>query len=209
MIDVYDIVLNFKKKAYEFYEWNKTDEITHIKKIPSFKVDSKTLFDILNHDVIIKDDFLKQIYNKTELFNKRNIKYAAILFNEETALGVVIDENGFVIKKSKLLFDEEDDIIMHYGNIDVCKLNYTIYKKEKINSNYTRYENMMINVLDNYLNKLYEKKLYDEMKYIYIECFNTKEDNVNKIYMNLKSKINNFDINVINKLKDLFKVIKK
>ena len=209
MKEVYDIVLNFKKLPYEFYEWNKTDEIFHIKKIPSFKVDDKTLFNVLNYDVIIKDNFLEEIHNKTETFNKKIIKYSAVLYNGETALGILIDENGFVIKKSKLLFDEEDDIINHSKSADIYKLNYTIYKKEKINLNHTRYENNMINILNNYLSNLYKNKLYDELKYIYLECFDKKEDNISSMYLNLNDKINNFDIKIINKLKDLFKVLKK
>ena len=34
MKNVYDIVVNYKKQAYEFYEWDKSDNITHIKVIP-------------------------------------------------------------------------------------------------------------------------------------------------------------------------------
>ena len=33
MKEVYDLLLNFKKIAYEFYEWNNDDEIINIKKI--------------------------------------------------------------------------------------------------------------------------------------------------------------------------------
>ena len=40
MKNVYDILVNFKKRAYEFYEWNKEDDIEHIKVIPSFKESS-------------------------------------------------------------------------------------------------------------------------------------------------------------------------
>ena len=38
---IYDLLLNFNENIYEFYDWNKTDNIKHIKKIPIFKIDSK------------------------------------------------------------------------------------------------------------------------------------------------------------------------
>ena len=39
MIYVYDILLNWNKEvAYDFFEWEKTDKLDHIKKIPLFKV---------------------------------------------------------------------------------------------------------------------------------------------------------------------------
>lgn len=208
MKNVYDIILNFKNEAYEFYEWNKEDEINHINKIPSYKVDDKTLFEVLNYNVIIKDEFLKEIYNKTDLFSKKKIKYSALLFNNKLVLGILIDDNGFVIKKSKLLFDEEEDVIKTGEDLPLYKLNYTIYKKKNINKNYTRYENNTIKLLNNYIDSLNSKKCYDELKYIYLECFNKKEEDINKIYLNLKEKINFYDKKVINNLKDLFKVLK-
>ena len=45
---IYDIILNFQERIYDFYEWNKTDVITHIRKIPVFKISSKDLYNIGN-----------------------------------------------------------------------------------------------------------------------------------------------------------------
>ena len=33
---IYDIYLNLNKNLYDFYEWNKSDNIIHIKKIIDF-----------------------------------------------------------------------------------------------------------------------------------------------------------------------------
>ena len=48
MTYIYDIVLNFNNDFYEFYEWDKNDNLTLIKKIPLIKVES---------------DFLDQVFN--------------------------------------------------------------------------------------------------------------------------------------------------
>ena len=41
MKKTYDILVNYHKIAYEFYDWNKTDDVKHIKVIPTFKVSYK------------------------------------------------------------------------------------------------------------------------------------------------------------------------
>ena len=33
---IYDIVLNFNKEYYNFFEWNKRDNIVNVKKIPLY-----------------------------------------------------------------------------------------------------------------------------------------------------------------------------
>ena len=38
----YDIVLNLNEELYEFYEWEENDSIDFIKKIPLFRVSTKT-----------------------------------------------------------------------------------------------------------------------------------------------------------------------
>ena len=60
-----------------------------------------------------------------------------------------------------------------------------------------------------YLKKAYENKKYDELKYIYLECFNYKEEEIDKIYNKLISSIENANYNIINKLSNLLKVLKK
>ena len=46
MKNIYDILVNFKKIPYEFYEWNKEDDVKHVKKMPSIKVSDSALYDI-------------------------------------------------------------------------------------------------------------------------------------------------------------------
>ena len=46
---IYDIVLNFNKEYYSFYEWNRKDNIINVKKIPLFLVDNEC-FNIMKYD---------------------------------------------------------------------------------------------------------------------------------------------------------------
>ena len=48
---IYDIVLNFNKEYYSFYEWNRKDNIINVKKIPLFLVDNEC-FNIMKYDML-------------------------------------------------------------------------------------------------------------------------------------------------------------
>ena len=71
---IYDILLNFKKEFFEFYEWNLNDDIIHIRKIPVFKVRKNQLYDFKNCNLKLNQKFLKSIFNKSEIFKGRNKK---------------------------------------------------------------------------------------------------------------------------------------
>lgn len=212
MKDIYDVLLNFKKIAYEFYEWNNDDDIIHVKKMPIIKVDENTLNEFINYDLCTEDNFLSNIKDKTEIFTKNGIKkieYACILFDNYTALAIKLDQNGLVIERSKLLFEEADDLILSGMNLEKTNIKYNTIRKIEYNNLLTRKEYKVASKLNMYLKKAYENKKYDELKYIYLECFNYKEEEIDKIYNKLISSIKNANYNIINKLSNLLKVLKK
>lgn len=212
MKNVYDILVNFKKRAYEFYEWNKEDDIEHIKVIPSFKVSSKCLYDFINYRVKVDEVFLNQIYGKSETFNNHLIKtidYACILHNDDVCLAVEFNSDGNLIGKSRLLFDEEEDVISQSSNLDEITLSYIIEDKTIIDKKYTRKELNTVSILERYLDNLYNKKEEDEIKYMYFECFDLMEEDIKKAYDNLKVSVKEANLVVIERLRTLIKVLKK
>lgn len=212
MKNVYDILVNFKKRAYEFYEWNKEDDIEHIKVIPSFKVSSKCLYDFINYRVKVDEVFLNQIYGKSETFNNHLIKtidYACILHNDDVCLAVEFNSDGNLIGKSRLLFDEEEDVISQSSNLDETTLSYIIEDKTIIDKKYTRKELNTVSILERYLDNLYNKKEEDEIKYMYFECFDLMEEDIKKAYDNLKISVKEANLVVIERLRTLIKVLKK
>ena len=56
--------------------------------------------------------------------------------------------------------------------------------------------------------KIYENKKNDEIKYMYFECFNKVEEDNEKAYKNLKNEVLKANLNVIETLKTLIKVLK-
>lgn len=201
---IYDILLNFKDELYDFYEWNKNDNIIHVRKIPIIKISSNDLLNIKNNNVVIDLDFLERIRNKTEVFtskNTKNIEYACLLTDGSYIMG--ISKQNKIIKKSSLLLDEEMDSLEEIENEEIKEINYRILSKMNIDTFKTR-KQLEIEV---YLKKEIEKiKNQDEkLKYIYYECFNEKEDLIDKIIIKLYDAINDYKIS--NKLYKFFKMM--
>lgn len=209
MKNIYDILVNFKKIPYEFYEWNKEDDVKHVKKMPSIKVSDSTLYDIFYNDAVVSKNFLDQIKDKTEIFFGRTVKkvkYACVIYNDDVALSILLNDNGEIIGKSKLLFDEEEDVLKE--DVPLKEIDYNIIKKSKKISGLTRREAKIVLLLSKYLDKIYENKKNDEIKYMYFECFNKVEEDNEKAYKNLKNEVLKANLNVIETLKTLIKVLK-
>lgn len=209
MKNIYDILVNFKKIPYEFYEWNKEDDVKHVKKMPSIKVSDSTLYDIFYNDAVVSKNFLDQIKDKTEIFFGRTVKkvkYACVIYNDVVALSILLNDNGEIIGKSKLLFDEEDDVLKE--DVPLKEIDYNVIKKVKKISGLTRREAKIVLLLSKYLDKIHESKKNDEIKYMYFECFNKVEEDNEKAYKNLKNEVLKANLNVIETLKTLIKVLK-
>lgn len=209
MKNIYDILVNFKKIPYEFYEWNKEDDVKHVKKMPSIKVSDITLYDIFYNDAVVSKNFLDQIKDKTEIFFGRTVKkvkYACVIYNDDVALSILLNDNGEIIGKSKLLFDEEEDVLKE--DVPLKEIDYNVIKKSKKISGLTRREAKIVLLLSKYLDKIYENKKNDEIKYMYFECFNKVEEDNEKAYKNLKNEVLKANLNVIETLKTLIKVLK-
>ena len=204
----YDLVLNFNNNYYEFYEWKKDDLIYHIKRINLIKVDSKIYNDILDNYVTFSDDFCLSIFNKCEYYNNRSIEsfnYAFLLTDTYRVMGLLLDNNGKVIKYSSLLLDEEEyvlDLCNKLGNINI---NYKIIKKRNKHEFQTRLERHIIKYIKKDLVDDYTKKDLNKLKYLYYEYFNKHSDDIDIIYNSL---IQELDKEINEKHYNLYNLIK-
>ena len=76
---IYDIVLNFNKDYYNFFEWNKNDCVVNIKKIPLFIINNN-IFTNMKYDIVtVSKKFIDLIKEKViDAFKQRgnmNNKY--------------------------------------------------------------------------------------------------------------------------------------
>lgn len=206
---IYDIILNFNSKLYDFYDWNKKDKIIHIRKIPSFRISDKDFINIKNNTIKMENDFIKKINNKTEEFKKTNItklKYTSLLSNGKDIIAIKWNKNGINEKKSSLCIDEQEELIEIINRQKETHLKYKILKTEKMANFKTRYETEnQINLMKELLN-IYRQKDYKKMSYIHLECFGKKEKNIHIAFENLKKEIVNQNDN-FNKILNFFKII--
>lgn len=186
---IYDILVNFNdKEVYDFYEWDQSDNIEHLRKIPIFKVDFKTLKDFKEYNIVIDKTFLKNIKNKTEVFSNKlinYIEYSAIFTDSSDLVIMEFDNDGKNVLKSSMLLDELEDTLEESEMLEETKILYN--KKNKISSNefMTRNEKTVLNYIRKEINYLTKVKNYDKLKYLYFEWYNKKENDINKIISGL------------------------
>lgn len=187
---IYDILINLQVSLYDFFEWDLSDDIMHVRKIPLIKIKTDDLLNIKNNKVILNDDTLKRISNRCEIFTNHNvriIKYLCLFSDDKDVLAVEFDKNGQKSRISRLLIDEELEVIEVSEHIDATSINYEIKNKETIEFFKTRRE---LKIYD-YILKQLTKDNYNKLKYLYFECFDREEDNYQKIVTDLKEALKN------------------
>ena len=194
MIYVYDILLNWNKDVvYDFFEWEKTDKLDHIKKIPLFKVKKGIISDILNFNVKIDENFINKIINHAEVYSSKRILkllYTFLISDGETALAVKCDKYGNVLFKSKLILDEEEEILCICCRLSVVEF---LYEKGSSTNNdiyLTRKETKIKKYLIEDLNNSYKNKNYEKIKYLYSEYFDKTINDFEQAYNELISTLN-------------------
>lgn len=206
---IYDVLLNFQKEYYDFYEWNKNDNIYHMRKIPIIKIKEKQFYEIKNNIIKFEEDNINFLNNKlAERFKQNSItkmKHTIILSTNKESMAIKINKNGLVNYKSSLLPDEQDDVIEILKFKKEIILNYTVIQKNKQNYFKTRFEIENENFILNELNKIYKEKNLKKLNYLCLECFNKPESNINNAYNKLKNELNKTNKN-FKKLYNIFKI---
>ena len=174
---IYDIVLNFQKEYYDFYEWKATDKIINIKKILVYITNDQDYLNLKYNEVVLDKSILpKQI----KMF---------LVTNGKEVMALLLDNNGKIIKKSSLLFDEAEEVWEEKESIKELPLKY----QKNIVTPHISYSRIHIEkrkFLENYLLKLDIKKDEYLLNYIYYDIFNKEEENINKIYKELRDLMN-------------------
>ena len=207
MKKIYDILVNFNKKAYEFYEWNKNDNIINIRKIPTFKVDNQTYYDFKFNDITVKNDFLKLIEDETSIYLGNTNKYMCIITNSKEAIGVMFNKNGLIIKKSSLIIDEENEVLELAYDIENTRIDYQVNRVCKKMRLVSRSEGEKKKKIINNLNHLFKINNYELIRYIYYDAFLKEEKDVNKIYDELINVINKNETIYINRISSILELI--
>lgn len=185
---IYDILINLQKNLYDFYEWNLSDEIMHVRKIPLIRISTENLLNIKDNQIILDLENLKNISNRCEVFTNHNVRiieYLCLFSDNQEVLAIEFDKSGRKNRISKLLIDEELEVIEVSEHINSTNIKYQIKNKEKVETFKTRTE---LKIYD-YILKQFTKDNYEKLKYLYFECFDKEEDNYQKIVNDLKKEL--------------------
>ena len=166
---IYDIILNFQDKYYDFYEWNPQDKIINVKKIPIYKITTKDYLNIKKNIVIIDRHTIPKV---SKIF---------LLTNGIEILGILLDSYGKTIKISSLLFDETDDILKDKDDIKLINIKYRILKRRNLKL-ISRPNQEKQTYISKYLKNLDLSKDEYLIKYLYYDIFGIEEENSNTIY---------------------------
>lgn len=189
MIYVYDILVNFDDKyLLDFYEWNFQDEIENLKKVRLYHVTTDCLTNLLVNKVKISETFLTEIYNTCEMYTKNNFKklpYVALFSDGLRVLALEFDQDGFSRCRSKLILEEEEEVLEVISNVEIYNFDYEILGMEKNKVFFTRKELKIKKYLSVEIEDAFEKKDYQKLKFLYEEYF----DNYNDNYLKMKEEL--------------------
>ena len=188
----YDIILNFQdsKNLYEFYEWEETDDIDFIKKIPVFRISNNSLKELLKYKVKFSQEFLNEIKNKTILKSSTKVlKNTFLVCDAKDALALELNNDGSVINRCKLLLADEINLNEIMFTMKETKLKYEKLKKYEKRKEIRQIEKIKKLIICE-IKTLYESKNISKLKYLYYEWFNILNEDIEKIYSHMKIDLN-------------------
>lgn len=170
---IYDIVLNFQNNYYDFFEWRSTDKVINVKKILVYNIKNEDYLNLKYNEVILEPKIFPK---QTKMF---------LITNGVEVMGLLLDNEGKIIKRSSLLFDEADEILDDKDVIKSLKIEY----KKNINKphiSYSRLTTEKIKFLEKFFDNIDINKDEYLLKYIYYDIYNKEENNIDKVYLKLK-----------------------
>lgn len=198
---IYDIVLNFNKEYYNFFEWSKKDNIINIKKIPLFLVDNSSFKKFKYDNIIVSNEFINLINDKTYTYSKTKLGPSCLISNGKEVIAILFNLKGKLIKRSSLILDEEEEVLDEIVSdnpylIDIIKCTpgkiYSVNRVQRDKQNY------LIKYIKNENDDL-------KLKYLYYDYFENDENNINNIKNKLVNEITN---NWNEKFNSLFETVK-
>ena len=204
---IYDVIADFNVIPYDFFEWNKIDNITHLKKVLIIKTKREIINDLIYKKVKISDELLEMIKNKTEFYSKPDSEYIVIFTDSYINICIKFTKEGINKYKSFLQIEEDEEVLDLSERMKETDFSYQVFGENYIECFKTRKEIEISNYVLNKIISLYENDEITKLKYIYYDCFEEVEVNKNKIFERIKQEIDNNNNCILNKIYDFFRLI--
>lgn len=200
----YDVLLNFLDTNIYFYEWDNLDNIEYYKRVPLVQVNSKTLRDFINNNIVIEKEFLDAIKGKAKKKDDCP-SYIAIFADKNGSIALEFDENGKSIARSFLSLEDDLNICEIIYTVDNLKINYKIVTPINYNDN-LRIEDKIKLIIKTEVKSLYKKQDFTKLKYLFMEWFNKIPVDNEVMYQSMIEKLNNKIGDKEKKIYDLIKL---
>jgi len=194
MAYVYDVLLNLNSELIDFYEWCDTDNIKYVRKIPLFRVNHNVMHDLLHYEVFVDSTFVEGLKGQTSFYNNfdKGYDYLCLFSDGYFVLGVKFYQSKIELV-SRMQLDEEEEVLKIVERIGYVSFGYEKGKSKDIFSGkfFTRNELLIKDRLLKEFSCLYHDKMFDVLSYYYYEYFNRKIENVDQMYQELVSSMEN------------------
>lgn len=200
----YDVLLNFLDTNIYFYEWDNLDNIEYYKRVPLVQVNSKTLKDFINNNIVIEREFLDAIKGKAKKKDDCP-SYIAIFADKNGSIALEFDENGKSIARSFLSLEDDLNICEILYTVDNLKINYKNVTPINYNDN-LRIEDKIKLIIKTEVKSLYKKQDYIKLKYLFMEWFNKIPVDNELMYQLMIKKLDNKIGDKEKKIYDLIKL---
>lgn len=185
----YDLTLNFDMEhLWEFYEWEEKDLLTHIQKIPLFRVDCDVIKNFMMHHIHVDSSFVSKIAHKTVAFDDEDIYAAFLMSDSKNTLAVLLNEEGEVIALSKTLVFDDNHINEFMYTLRETSIPYEIgmiRKKKKV----LRQEEKLKQLIRVELQTLMDEKNQEKLKYLYYEWTGCDCDSMEEMYQGMMQEL--------------------
>lgn len=190
----YDIILNWNEsKNYHFYEWNDTDYLELIKKMPFIKIKHKAFLDFLTHEIKVTEELLSEIKDKT-IVSVRNgtdkLGYAALFTDGKNIIAIEFNKEGISTNRSELLLDDELNALESAFNMKEKEISYELINELNLKTSLRQIEEVK-RLITLEINNLYQNKELSKLKYLYYEYKQEKCEEIDKIYETFLTDLNN------------------
>lgn len=203
---IYDVIANFNSIPYDFFEWNKADDIAHLKKVLIIRVSRETICDLTYKKVRVSDDLLKYIKNKTEFYSKPDSNYIAIFSDTYSNICIKFNKDGVNKEKSFLQIEEDEETLELSQKLNETIFSYQVFGSDDKSIFKTRKEMEIDNYVLTNIKNLYHHDDILKLKYIYYDCFNKEETDKDKIFNKINDEVISNE-KIAKKIYDFFKLL--
>ena len=169
----YELIVNLNKVMYDFYDWDSSDELVHIRKTPFIKVSNEAYIDLISRDVVVDDKFLEIIKDKTLVSEDAlPITYGSVITNGSNVSFVSFSSDGKICNRSKMSISEELELMELSYKIRICNIGYKVIGSKIYYNKLTRNGEENIKKILDELYKIKEEE--EKIDYLYYEWFNTE-----------------------------------